>query len=365
MRLLISTGLFYPSQIGGPGNTLYWFGKELVKKGISVKTIVSDAGVAEDFAPRDTWFDLDGIQIKYCKTGNQHNPISLVWKTMSEVSESDVVMLSSLLYKPNLFVGLAALLSGKKIIWSPRGELLVPRKGVKNLFFRLVRFLFSKRTLFHATSKEEAETIYHFMGRSANCIIIPNYMELPNKVEAKCDDKYLLYVGRIAPVKALEKLIEGIACSEEFLKQGYKLVLAGKTGGEYFDKITALVKDRGLTKHIVFKGMVEGEAKEALYAGAKVTLLVSHSENFGNVIIESLAQSTPAITSHGTPWQVLEEKNSGYWIDNYPINIGKTIDRLLLLPEEEYQQMRTNAYQLCCDEFDIKSNIHKWVNVIK
>lgn len=63
--------------------------------------------------------------------------------------------------------------------------------------------------------------------------------------------------------------------------------------------------------------------------------MVSHSENFGNVIIlESLSQGTPVVASKGTPWEELNINNAGYWIDNSPDNIGQTIDKLISMSEK-------------------------------
>ena len=364
MKILMSLGIFYPSQVGGPGNTLYWMGKELVKQGISVTAVVSDRGVSDDFAPRDQWVDLDGIKIKYIVSGYITLFFRLVWHTLKEIPKNDVVMLSSFFYKPNFFVGLAALIGKKRVIWSPRGELLIPRGITKRSYLRLLRFFFVKRVLFHATSAEEALAISQFMGADARCAIIPNYMELPEKVNPKSEEKYLLYVGRIVPVKALENLIRGVAMSNRFSQMGYKLYFAGKNEGAYYDRLLEMISELGLSQSIFFKGLVEGEEKESLFAGAKATLLVSHSENFGNVVIESLAQGTPVIASKGTPWQALPENNAGYWIDNSPEEIGQAIDTLFSLSENHYQEMREQAYQFCTEQFDVKKNIDKWLEVI-
>ena len=70
---------------------------------------------------------------------------------------------------------------------------------------------------------------------------------------------------------------------------------------------------------------MEGEEKYKLYANAYFSILVSHSENFGNVVIEALSQGTPVIASKGTPWEQLAEK-AGFWIDNDENSIACCID---------------------------------------
>ena len=44
-------------------------------------------------------------------------------------------------------------------------------------------------------------------------------------------------------------------------------------------------------------------------------ILPSKSENFGNVVIESLIEGTPVIASKGTPWEELDENRCGFHID--------------------------------------------------
>ena len=112
-----------------------------------------------------------------------------------------------------------------------------------------------------------------------------------------------------------------------------------------------------------FLGLVTGTEKDRLYAGAKCLLLMSKSENFGNVIVEALSQGTPAIASKGTPWQQLDEKRAGWWIDAKAECVGETVEKLLKLDESAYRGMRESAYALS-REFDIFTNIGKWVEII-
>ncbi|MPM34023.1 hypothetical protein SDC9_80604 [bioreactor metagenome] len=91
--------------------------------------------------------------------------------------------------------------------------------------------------------------------------------------------------------------------------------------------------------------------------------MLSHSENFGNVVIESLSQGTPVVTSHGTPWAVLEEFGAGYWIDNNVENISNYIEKIMNLSEADYYKLRENAKKLS-KTFDVYSNIDKWLRIL-
>lgn len=368
MKLFISLGIFYPSQVGGPSNTLYWLAKTLVSKGVEVDVVVTDSGVSKEFASRDKWIDVDGIRVRYCSGNGMVTFVKSILFALISIKNCDVVMLSSVFYKPNFFISLWAILIKRMVIWSPRGELFwaaINKSRWKLLFVNILKVLFAKRVIFHATSEEECEAIRHFMGSRVKTVLIPNYMELPKKIEREMEREYLLYVGRIAPIKALDRLIKGVSLSSRFMNTPFTLILAGDNRGDYYESLLLLVDNLALQQKVVFKGMVVEAEKEQLYAEAKVTLLVSHTENFGNVVIESLAQGTPVIASKGTPWQSLHENNTGFWIDNSPESIAAAIDHILDMSEVEYNSMRKQSESYCKKEFDVIQNAHKWLEIMR
>lgn len=132
----------------------------------------------------------------------------------------------------------------------------------------------------------------------------------------------------------------------------------------YYLKLSDLINSNGLADKVSFEAPLFGEDKFKALCSALFTVLVSESENFGNVVIEALSQSTPVISSHGTPWEILEEANAGYWIDNTPESIAKTIDKALELDNTDYSQMRLNASNLA-KSFDIYENIEQWNNALE
>src|SRR5690606_27458116 len=100
----------------------------------------------------------------------------------------------------------------------------------------------------------------------------------------------LLFMGRVHPIKALDKLIKGLALSERFKQTDFVMVMIGNYEGrqfEYYLKLQALVKEHSLEDKIVFKGHVSGEAKQTAYAESYFLILPSETENFGNVVIEA------------------------------------------------------------------------------
>lgn len=370
MRVFISAGLFYPSKLGGPANTLYWLAKGLVAKDLKVSVVTSSNYIEKGLVEFNKWTTLGKIRIRYCSSKTKFS-LNIIWHSIKEIRKSDVVLLSSLFFLPSFFISLFLLFSSKRIIWSPRGELFesaINGSKSKLLFVSLLKMIFAKRVIFHATSPEEKRQIEKYFGANVKTIIIPNYIELPKQQTRKDTIKnYFLFVGRIAPIKALDNLLLGLAKSDAFISSDYKLLIAGgveKQFEDYHAQLQQIIENNDMLKErVVFLGNVEGEEKYKLYANAFFSVLVSHSENFGNVVLEALSQGTPVIASQGTPWKKLVDNKAGFWISNTEDDIVNCIEKAINIGEEEYLGYRNNALKLA-QEFDIYKNIDLWIQVI-
>src|SRR5690606_35487408 len=94
--------------------------------------------------------------------------------------------------------------------------------------------LFAKRVIFHATSEEEVNRLKKHLGENIKTELIPNYIELRDKKpRIETGNDYFLYVGRIAPIKALDNLIIGLSKSTKFIESNVKLLIAGEVESKY------------------------------------------------------------------------------------------------------------------------------------
>ena len=277
-------------------------------------------------------------------------------------------MFSSICHIPNFFIAICARLKKKKIVWSPRGELFdtaVNGNRGKKFYFLLLRVLFGKHILFHATSEAENKSILKYFPKS-KVVVIPNYMELPERQKVDSDYSDFLFVGRIAPLKALEKLIDGLSLSRFFKDSRYCFKLVGGVERQFEDYYKGLlnqVKRLGLDEKVKFIGSLTGKAKYQAYASARYSFLVSESENFGNVVIESLSQGTPVVASTGTPWDELPLNKAGFWISNAPEIIAETLDVIIGQSEEQYMKYRDGALHFS-KMFDIYEHVGEWEGIL-
>lgn len=369
MKIIFPIEFFYPAEIGGPGNSVYWLSKALVNKNIDVSVIASHKEIKKniDF---NKWILLDKIRVRYCVIKNKLPLNSIVWHTIRETKKNDIVILSSICFLSNFFVFFYSKINRNKIVWSPRGELFnsaINNNRYKVLYFKFLNFLIGKEVVFHATSKEEEKTIKTFFPNKP-IIVIPNYMELPRKFNRNENtNPYLLFIGRIAPIKALDKLIIGLSYSKAFIESDFIFKIVGpviEQYNDYYERLNQIIIDNNLSQKVVIEDSIFEDEKYQYYADAYFTFLVSDSENFGNVVIESISQGTPVIASEGTPWQVLNDYKAGFWINNNSKNISNYIDKILSLSKKEYFKMRDNAYNLS-KTFDINENVYEWIKYLE
>ncbi len=372
MKILFPLEYYYPSQIGGPANTLYWHCNYLQSQGIETVVVTSSVGIKEsNELIFGEWIPTKNGKVKYCKGGRLN--YTIFFSAVKELLKADAVHFSSICYPYVIFWAFLAMLLGKKIYLSPRGELFPQAmSGKKNLLKRITFACykpFQKLITFHATSKDE-ETVIRQMFKKAHIIVLPNFIDPYYKDVPKGRSNNIIFLGRINPIKALDRLIEALSKSEAFINSDGKLLIVGKARlpieCEYEVKLKKQIHELNLDDRVIFVGQKESEEKNNILNLSKALILPSHSENFGNVIIEALSLSTPVIASTGTPWQVLNEKNIGWWVDNTPAKLSAAIDELYKMDNNCYLERCYNSRKYVEENFDInKTEQNIWAKIYK
>ena len=193
---------------------------------------------------------------------------------------------------------------------------------------------------------------------------IPNFIEVPEQVE-RSGGKYILFLGRIHWKKGIDNLIHAVSMTEEFLRSDYVLKIAGKGAPAYQKDLQNLVSHLKLDDKVVFVGQVEGEEKQKLIADAYWTIMPSHTENFGLVVLESLAQNTPVIASTGSPWEILETERLGFWRDNSPEELSRALKLIVEMDGAEYEAYRKRGREFVEENFDMSRNIERWTDAYR
>lgn len=365
MKILFPVEVFFPSQAGGPANSVYWLTKHLKKYEFDPVIVATDKGLRAN-EPRNKWVENAAGRVIHVRTHNLSVPIYQTLTSISQVPRSDFVHLSSVFFPSAFFTGIAARLFGKKIVLSTRGEVdpyaLMYSRTRKRPFVWAIRKFLARKATFHSTCDEETEYIKDLFGEDARVFQIPNFIEIPDPVE-RVAKHYFLFVGRLHRKKGIENLLQALASNPDFLEGRYKMKFAGKGTPEYERSLRRLVSDLKLGDKVEFVGQVEGDAKQKLYADAFWTIMPSHTENFGLVVLESLAQGTPVIASTGSPWGVLEREHLGFWVDNSPESLSAAISSTLQMAAGQYEEYRQRARPFVERDYSIEKNINKWLEL--
>ena len=191
------------------------------------------------------------------------------------------------------------------------------------------------------TEKEKEELIRHYSALPERIGVVPCGVNLEqfkpvNKENARQylgfgNDKIILFVGRIDPLKGLDKLIKAIPYLQNI--QGLRLVVIG--GGEHsqheIEQLQKLACNLNIQDSVTFLGLRKQEQLPYFYSAADVCVVPSYYESFGLVALESLACGTPVVaTDVGNLKSLIHQRETGYVvIDNAPHRLADKIALLL------------------------------------
>lgn len=364
MNVLFPIGYFYPAENGGPALTMYWIAQSLSSLNVNVSVITTNNGISDSIVT-NKWLKSHVGNVIYLETCNPNYSLRYLNFTIRNIKNYDIIVITSMFALTSLLFVIFAFLTNKKIIVSPRGELdpkaLIYRNLLKTIIIFIYNRLSCRNVHYHVTSDMELNHLKKRIKSKFRVEVIPNYIILPDRVIRSPKIDYLLYIGRFHAKKAIENLIFAVSNSEIFRNSTFQLLLAGDYNNEYGKEMMNIVNKFDLEQKIKFVGEVKKNEKEELYANAYVTIVPSHTENFGNVVIESLSQSTPVIASTGTPWKQLNEYGIGAWVCNEPEFIRTAIEEIIELCSFDYEEMRNRCRPFVESEYDIKKGVNKWI----
>jgi len=274
-----------------------------------------------------------------------------------------------------ILYGLFALISNSKVIISPHG-MLEPWSLAQNRFFKFIvlnlvqRFLLNRSNYVVVTSSMEYSSIRK-VGVDSLSAILPNSINVDNyklkdwtKVGTK---RKIIFLSRIHVKKGLEVLFDSLAKLDVSLIDNLEVDIVGDGEVDYIDKLKNQLKSLSLEDKVRFTGPKYGYEKNEAICSAELFVLPSYSENFGNVVIESLACGVPVLTTIYTPWEILNIECCGWVIDNNELTFSNTLKNILELKNSELAIMGSKGRLLVEDKYSkIVSNsnylkFYKWI----
>ena len=382
MRILLVSGAAYPS-IGGIESSLLHIGKELINDGHQVKIFCFQISKNEPL--RHTH---EGIEIIRCGRyiPSRWPPTNM--KRFVELTCSDIKPLL-LKYRPDAIwsryapAGLGVVKAGYDgtliHIFSTTANL-----KSKGTFLNTAGMPLKRRLLFLGAwpfCYRASFTIDSELIKNCQPVVFSNMMrdqlqksygDIANKTKVlfpgvdserfskeaglrqieKITDEYgldlrqplILCVGRLSVEKDVNMLLDAIP----HLQNQARVVLVGS--GPEESRIREYIKVKGIEGKVVMVGQ-QYELLPGFYSIAKVCVLPTYIESFGQVYLESLACGTPVVgfgadgkkAINATREIVIDGETGCIVNDLSPAALAGGIDRILSLSDVAYQQMSDRA----------------------
>ena len=167
----------------------------------------------------------------------------------------------------------------------------------------------------------------------------------------------VLFLGRLHPVKGVERLVEAWAEIQikkaESRKQKsalgpltsdlWSLVIAGPDEAGMRPGLEAALNAAGCGDSVIFTGQLDEQQKWAAYRAADLFVMPSDFENFGNSIVEAMLSGLPVITTTGTPWKELPAQGAGWCVEPTVEAVRDALGAAMAMTDDARQEMGRRA----------------------
>jgi phosphatidylinositol alpha 1,6-mannosyltransferase len=190
----------------------------------------------------------------------------------------------------------------------PGAEAEAAGQTIEDLTLGTTAAFYSQAQLLFAPNPELCRQLEQYTDRP--CRLMPRGVDAnlfhPSKRNRPCDDRdqVLGFVGRLSVEKNVALLARVQEELERLGHRSFHFLIVGHGVEE------AWLRER--LPRAEFTGVLRGEALSAAYANMDVFVFPSHTDTFGNVVLEALASGVPAIvTPDGGPKTIVRDGETG------------------------------------------------------
>jgi glycosyltransferase involved in cell wall biosynthesis len=367
-NILIFIDWFLPGyKAGGPIqsvlNFITAFKNELE---ISVVTSDRDLGDAlgyEGIQP-NKWIEYTGYRVMYLDPQHQ---VSKQYKSIFKECDYDLIYFNSFFsFRFALLPLYIAKKNALKILLAPRGMLGEGALGIKpfkkRIFLVAAKFLgIYNGITFHATAENEKNEITSHFGSQIKVHVAPNIPSIKikdnNIRKKKQNEVTLFFLSRIAPKKNLlgaTRFLQKIDANFHIKFQ----IIGPIDDSDYWAQCKSQINALPANIVVNYIGAIPNNKLHDQLSNCHFLLFPTLHENYGHVIIESLAAGCPVIISNHTPWH--------FTPDPSPLSLGRgaggegvvswdlplenpqlwieVIETCCRMGQEEYDAMSRRAY---------------------
>jgi glycosyltransferase involved in cell wall biosynthesis len=343
MRVLIVKATMHPVRGGGAAERTLQLSNALAgMPGIDVTLLTLRAKLTS--ARRE---ELAGVRVIDVPSLNDRYAVPVLRRRriVELLRETDVAYLDGHWSLLNALVYRQAVRLGVPYVACPYGTLVV--FGRSRLLKRLYNHVIGKDIIRNASRQiaiagSELADLRGYGASDSSIRMVPNGVH-PEAYRFTDDDgfrrrfdlgaaPFLLYMGRLNPIKGPDLLIEGFARVKDRFP-AHLLVLAGLDEG-MGDRLRSLSRQRELDARVRFVGFISGDMKSAAYNAAELLVIPSRHEAMSIVALESGAAGTPLLVTDRCGLDEVESVGGGFVVPATVDGIAEGIASALEAPEQ-------------------------------
>lgn len=177
--------------------------------------------------------------------------------------------------------------------------------------------------------------------------------------------RFLLFLSRIHPKKGCDLLVEAFGALARDLPEDLDLVMAGPDAQGWTPELERRANALGVSHRIHWVGMLKGVLKWGAFRSAEAMILPSHQENFGIVVAEAMACSTPVLISNKVNiWREVHTCGAGFVESDNAQGTLNLIRRFCALGPDEQARMAAAARAGFLQHFNIESTAREFARAI-
>lgn len=241
-----------------------------------------------------------------------------MWRWLKQnIQRFDGVVIQGIWTFPGWVARVAALKAGKRYAVFPHGSLdpwfkeRYPLKHIKKLLYWPFQYpvLRDATAVLFTSAFEPGLAKQSFRPNQWNAVLFPQGIAEPAGDPTAQKDvfyaafpqvknrRFLLFMSRLHAKKGCDLLIDAFSrVAADY--PDVDLMLAGPDQHGLQAKLQLRCRERGIGSRVHWPGMIAGDLKWGALRSADAFILPSHQENFGLVVVESLAAGRPVLTTN-------------------------------------------------------------------
>lgn len=362
IRILMVVDGYFPGSTGGAELQAGLLGRELAARGHRVEYVAPR--IERSQPEHETLWGLAVWRIPYPPLRIIGSLIMLTrfaWWLLRRRQTYDVIhvhMVKNMatiagLLKPFLRATLMMKISGA---WEFQGGILDTQLRHR-LIYRFMRHCVRRADYIQCISEYTRKKLRELDFPDSAIAMIPNAINLNiysgrNKRTVR-EQRTVVFVGRIEPVKGLDVLLRAWLTMQKTVKNA-QLIIAGT--GDQRDELERLARELGIDQHVHFPGHVSDVA--ALLETADLYVQPSHQEGLSNSLMQAMAMSLPVVATRISGNEdLVTDRVSGRLVEpGNPVELAQALCETLENPEEA-AHMGRRARQLIEERYQVDAII--------